>query len=135
MSNYRGMKHCEIIVVFDAYRVPGHQTEWFDVGNIHVVYTKEAETADRYIERFSHENARKYDISVATSDGMEQIIIRGAGCRLLSARDLKEELGLTRQQEKEKMEENRGDARRFLLDEASEEIREALRNLPAPRDE
>ncbi len=135
MGNYRGMKHCEVIVVFDAYRVPGHRTEWFDVGNIHVVYTKEAETADRYIERFSHENARKYDISVATSDGMEQIIIRGAGCRLLSAKDLQEELGLTRREEEEKMEEHRGDARRFLLDETSEEIREALRNLPEAKDE
>ena len=65
-----------------------------DYHNIHVVYTKEAETADQYIEKFTHENGAKYDITVATSDGLEQIIIRGQGCRLLSARDLKEEIRL-----------------------------------------
>ena len=61
-----------------------------------MVYTKEAETADRYIEKFAHENGRKYDITVATSDGLEQIIIRGAGCQLLSSRDLKEEVDRAR---------------------------------------
>ena len=54
--------------------------------------TKEAETADQYIEKFSHENGKKYDIVVATSDGLEQIIIRGAGCRLMSARELKQDV-------------------------------------------
>ena len=92
LSNYQGMKGMEVIVVFDAYRVSGHKTEFFDYHNIHVVYTREAETADRYIERFAHENNRKYDITVATSDGLEQIIIRGAGCRLLSSRDLETEI-------------------------------------------
>ena len=60
--------------------------------NIHVVYTREAETADRFIERFAHQNASRYRISVATSDGLEQIIIRGAGCILISARELEEEV-------------------------------------------
>lgn len=92
LSNYQGMKGMEIIVVFDAYRVSGHKTEFFDYHNIHVVYTREAETADRYIERFAHENSKKYNITVATSDGLEQIIIRGAGCFLLSSRDLEEEV-------------------------------------------
>ena len=92
LSNYQGMKGVEVIVVFDAYRVTGHKTEYFDYHNIHVVYTREAETADRYIERFAHENNEKYDITVATSDGLEQIIIRGAGCRLLSSRDLETEI-------------------------------------------
>ena len=102
LCNYQGIKKCELIAVFDAYRVQGHPTEFFDYHNIHVVYTKEAETADRYIERFAHENSKKYDITVATSDGLEQIIIRGQGCKLLSARDLKEEVDLTSQ----KLEEN-----------------------------
>ncbi len=92
LCNYQGMRQCEVIAVFDAYRVKGHDTEMFDYHNIHVVYTKEAETADQYIERFSHENGRKYDVTVATSDGLEQIIIRGQGCRLLSARELKKEI-------------------------------------------
>lgn len=92
LCNYQGYKKCEVILVFDAYRVQNHKTEILDYHNIHVVYTKEAETADQYIEKFAHENCKKYHITVATSDGMEQIIIRGAGCRLLSARDLKREL-------------------------------------------
>ena len=87
-----GRKKCSLIVVFDAYRVKGHATEILDYHNIHVVYTKEAETADQYIEKFAHENARRYDVSVATSDGLEQIIIRGQGRRLVSARELWEDL-------------------------------------------
>lgn len=92
LCNYQGMKKCEVIVVFDAYRVKGHDTEILDYHNIHVVYTKEAETADQYIEKFAHEHGRKYDVTVATSDGLEQIIIRGQGCQLLSARDLEAEV-------------------------------------------
>lgn len=92
LCNYQGIRSCHLIVVFDAYRVQGHKTEIFDYHNIHVVYTKEAETADQYIEKFAHENGKKYQVTVATSDGLEQVIIRGAGCRLLSARELKEEM-------------------------------------------
>lgn len=92
LCDYRSMKDYEIILVFDAYRVAGHPTEYADYQNIHLVYTKEAETADYYIERFSHENSRKYDITVVTSDGLEQIIIRGQGCRLLSSREFEKEV-------------------------------------------
>lgn len=92
MCNYQAVKKCSLIVVFDAYRVEGHQTEYYDYHNIHVVFTKEAETADQYIERFAHENGRKYHVTVATSDGLEQIIIQGQGCRLVSARELEEEI-------------------------------------------
>ncbi len=92
MCNYQAVKKYCLIVVFDAYRVEGHQTEYYDYHNIHVVYTKEAETADQYIERFAHENGRKYQVTVATSDGLEQIIIRGQGCRLVSAKELEEEV-------------------------------------------
>ena len=92
MCNYQGMKKCELIVVFDAYRVSGHHEEYMDYHNIHVVYTKEAETADHYIEKFAHENGKKYNITVATSDGLEQVIIRGAGCLLYSAREFEKEV-------------------------------------------
>ena len=88
-------------MVFDAYRLAGHPTEILEYHNIHVVYTKEAETADRYIERFAHENSKKYNVTVATSDGLEQIIIRGEGCALLSARDLLEEIKLAEQELRE----------------------------------
>ena len=71
MCNYQGVKKCNLIVVFDAYRVENHKTEFFDYHNIHVVYTKEAETADQYIEKFAHENGRRYDVTVVTSDGLE----------------------------------------------------------------
>ncbi|MCM1136553.1 MAG: NYN domain-containing protein, partial [Clostridium sp.] len=92
LCNYQAVRGCQLIAVFDAYRLAGHPTEFFDYHNIHVVYTKEAETADQYIERFAHENSHKYDVTVATSDGLEQIIIVGEGCRLISSRELKEEM-------------------------------------------
>ena len=95
LCNYQAVKKCSLIAVFDAYRLAGHPTETLDYHNIHVVYTKEAETADQYIEKFAHENSRKYDITVATSDGLEQIIIVGAGCKLISSRELKEEIDQT----------------------------------------
>ena len=92
LCNYQGYLGIHLILVFDAYRVQNHATESIQYHNITVVYTKEAETADQYIEKFSHENGKKYDIVVATSDGLEQIIIRGAGCRLMSARELKQDV-------------------------------------------
>ena len=98
LCNYQAIRKFHLIVVFDAYRLAGHPTEILEYHNIHVVYTKEAETADRYIERFAHENSKKYNVTVATSDGMEQIIIRGEGCTLLSARDLQEDIKLAEQE-------------------------------------
>jgi predicted RNA-binding protein with PIN domain len=92
LSNYQGIRQCQIIVVFDAYRVQGHREEMIDFHNIHMVYTKEAQTADQYIEKFAHDNQKKYNIAVATSDGLQQIIVRGSGCSLLSARELKAEI-------------------------------------------
>ncbi len=95
LCNYQALKGCNLIAVFDAYRLSGHPTEVLDYHNIHVVYTKEAETADQYIEKFAHENSRRYDVTVATSDGLEQIIIIGEGCHLISSRELKEEMERT----------------------------------------
>lgn len=92
LCNYKAYHDFEVIVVFDAYRLKGHDTEFFDYHNIHVVYTKEAETADRYIERFTHVHESQYHIRVATSDGLEQIIIRGAGSLVVSAREFAEEV-------------------------------------------
>lgn len=105
LCNFQGFKKWEVILVFDAYRVPNHRAELMDYHNIHVVFTKEAETADQYIEKFAHENGKKYQVIVATSDGMEQIIIRGAGCRLLSAREFEEEIRRTREQMREYMDD------------------------------
>ncbi|GAB6109858.1 NYN domain-containing protein [Fusibacter bizertensis] len=90
LSNYQPLRRSEIIVVFDAYKVEGRREEIINYQNIHVVFTSEAQTADLYIEKFAHQNQMKYHIVVATSDGLQQMIIRGAGAGLLSARELKE---------------------------------------------
>ena len=89
LSNYQGIRKCHIIAVFDAYNVPGRREESTAFHNIHVVFTREAQTADQYIERFAHVNKDKYHITVATSDGLQQLIVRSAGSALLSARELK----------------------------------------------
>lgn len=92
MCNYQGYCHCTLILVFDAYKVKGNIGQMLDYHNIHVVYTKEAETADQYIEKLAHKIGREYDVTVATSDGLEQLIIRGQGCKLWSAREFLEEV-------------------------------------------
>lgn len=92
LCNYQAIKKINLIVVFDAYRLEGHLTEISDYHNIHVVFTKEAEAADQYIEKFAHENSHRYDVTVATSDGLEQVIITGEGCQLISAREFQEEI-------------------------------------------
>lgn len=92
LSNYQGLKKCKVIVVFDAYRVEGRRESIEKYHNIDVVFTGEAQTADHYIEKFAHQNQNKYHITVATSDGLQQMIIRGAGCALLSARELMDEV-------------------------------------------
>lgn len=92
LCNYQGYKKCQLMVVFDAYRVKGHDTEIVNYHNILVVYTKESETADSYIEKFAHQNSKKFDIVVATSDRLEQMIILGKGCRPISAREFQEEV-------------------------------------------
>ncbi len=126
LCNYQGIKKCELILVFDAYRVQGHSAELLDYHNIHVVYTKEAETADQYIEKFAHENGRKADITVATSDGLEQIIIRGQGCALISARELKEEVERTAEEARAVYAKKQEGGRNYLLDMAAKETKEML---------
>ncbi len=92
LCNYQGFKKCEIILVFDAYKVKGNVGEISKYHNITIVYTREAETADMYIEKVTHEIGRKYRVRVATSDGLEQIIILGHGALRLSATALLEEV-------------------------------------------
>ena len=92
LCNYQGFQKCVLILVFDAYRVPGSPGSIEQYHNIHVVYTKEAETADMFIERVTHEIGRNRRVRVATSDGMEQIIILGHGALRVSARMFHEEV-------------------------------------------
>ena len=92
MSNYQGYVGWELILVFDAYKVKQNPGSITKHGNIHVVYTKEAETADMYIEKTTHELGRKYKVTVASSDGLEQLIIMGQGALRMSSRGLREEV-------------------------------------------
>ena len=92
LCNYQGFKKCVLILVFDAYRVPGSPGSIEQYHNIHVVYTREAETADMFIERVTHEIGKGRRVRVATSDGMEQVIILGHGALRVSARMFHEEV-------------------------------------------
>ena len=126
LCDYQGMKGCQVMVVFDAYRLQGHPVEVLDYHNIRVVFTKEAETADQYIEKFAVRHAKEYSITVATSDGLEQVIIRGQGCALLSAKDLQEEIirskaEFTEQHLKQGMKD-----RQLLGEYITEEIRQSI---------
>ena len=92
LSNYQGYLKNTLIVVFDAYKVKGNPGSVTKYHNIYVVYTKEAETADQYIEKTVHEIGRKYQVTVATSDALEQIIIWGQGAVRMSAQGLRKEM-------------------------------------------
>lgn len=98
LSNYQGYRQCEVIVVFDAYKVIGGTGSTSKYHNIHVVYTKEAETADTYIEKSCHQLAKDYRVRVATSDGVEQIIILGQGALRVSASTFQAEVRQTSQE-------------------------------------
>lgn len=121
LSNYQGFTGCTLILVFDAYKVKGNQGEVQKYHNIYVVYTKEAETADQYIEKTTHEIGRKYKVTVATSDVLEQVIVMGQGAYRISARDFYEEVERTEKQIREINERERGEKRNYLLDYAREE--------------
>ena len=121
LSNYQGFIGCTLILVFDAYKVKGNQGEVQKYHNIYVVYTKEAETADQYIEKTTHEIGRKYKVTVATSDALEQVIVMGQGAYRISARDFYEEVERTEKQIREINERERGEKRNYLLDYAKKE--------------
>ena len=92
LSDYQGYTKDHLILVFDAYKVEGFQGEVIHWHNIDVVFTKEAETADQYIEKTAHVIGKIYKVTVATSDGTEQVIIRGQGCLLMSSSELEAEV-------------------------------------------
>lgn len=85
LSNYQGYRKCGVILVFDAYKVKGNPGSVEKYKNIHIVYTKEAETADAYIEKATYDMRKQYRVRVATSDGMEQLIILGHGAARIPA--------------------------------------------------
>lgn len=113
LSNYQGFRKCRLILVFDAYRVKGNPGSAENRDGICIVYTKEAETADTYIERTTHELGREYRVRVATSDGMEQLIILGNGAFRVSAEEFRQEILETDRQIRALMEQkNAGNKKR-----------------------
>lgn len=98
LSDYQGYKKMDLILVFDAYKVEGGRGEVIDHGNISIVFTKEAETADMYIEKVTKKIGKKHNVVVATSDYAEQLIIMGHGAMRISTNDLKEEIELVKQE-------------------------------------
>ncbi|HIW84665.1 MAG TPA: TetM/TetW/TetO/TetS family tetracycline resistance ribosomal protection protein [Candidatus Dorea gallistercoris] len=122
LCNYQGFKKCTAILVFDAYRVEGDVLEIQKYHNIHVVYTKEAETADQYIEKVVHEIGRKYHVTVVTSDGVEQVVTLGQGGTLISAREFREEVELVRQEIHREWETRRDKRKQYLFDSMDEEL-------------
>ena len=123
LSNLQGALGCTLILVFDAYRVEGGTREIFKYHNIHVVYTKEAETADQYIEKTVHELGRKYQVTVATSDGLEQVIIMGQGASRLSAAGLRELVDVTGSELRETLEKKPVGGKNYLFENLSDEVR------------
>ena len=129
LSNYQGFRKMNLILVFDAYRVEGGTEHVEKYHNIYIVYTKEAETADRYIERAVHRISRGADITVATSDNAEQIIIWGAGARRMSARELKEAVEGTSREIRSDYLAKAGSGRNLLFDGLSGEMAKLMEDV------
>ena len=129
LSNYQGFRKICVIVVFDAYKVPGGVEKVQKYHNIHVVYTKEAETADQYIEKVAIRIGRRYRTTVATSDGVIQLIIRSQGCILWSARDFREEIERVGKLISEEKGKHTGSVKNYLFLHADEETRKYLEDV------
>ena len=129
LCNYQGYKKCTVILVFDAYKVEGDVLEIQKYHNIHVVYTKEAETADQYIEKVVHEIGRKYHVTVVTSDGVEQVVTLGQGGTLISAREFREEVEIVRQEIRREWEARREKKKQYLFDSMEDELAEQMEKV------
>ena len=125
--DFAGFRKEHVILVFDAYKVRGGRGEVIHVGGIDVIYTKEAETADLYIEKAAHELSKRYKVTVATSDAVEQVIIYGAGAYRMSAQNLLEELVLTKSLMREHYEKRDEKKAGGILAQMSEEDAQALK--------
>ena len=125
--DFAGFRKEHVILVFDAYKVRGGRGEVIHVGDIDVIYTKEAETADLYIEKAAHELSKRYKVTVATSDAVEQVIIYGAGAYRMSAQNLLEELVLTKSLMREHYEKRDEKKAGGILAQMSEEDAQALK--------
>ena len=121
LSNYQGYRKCTLILVYDAYKVEGNPGEVMKYHNIYIVYTKEAETADQYIEKTVRRIAKDASVTVATSDGLEQVIILGQGANRMSAPGLKEEIERTLAEVRGEHLGKKGSVGNYLFDYLDEE--------------
>ena len=129
LSNYQGYKKMTLILVFDAYKVKGNPGSIMKYHNIYVVYTKEAETADQYIEKTVHEIGRKYQVTVATSDALEQVIILGQGGNRLSAANLLEEVEAVEAEISKKVKKEAPKEKNYLFDHLDEEMADLMEEV------
>ena len=129
LSNYQGYKKMTLILVFDAYKVKGNPGSVMKYHNIYVVYTKEAETADQYIEKTVHEIGRKYRVTVATSDALEQVIILGQGGNRLSAANLLEEVEAVEAEISKKVQKKTPKEKNYLFDHLDEEMADLMEEV------
>ena len=126
LSNYAGFTKKNVICVFDAYKVPGGTEQIYRYHNIDVIFTREAETADQYIEKAAHELTKQYQVTVATSDAIEQIIIYGAGAVRLSARNFESEVVNAEREMQAQYIAQDTDRRQTVGSSVGEEIRKAM---------
>lgn len=135
LCNYQGYKKNTLILVFDGYKVPGNPGEVTKYHNIYVVYTKEAETADQYIEKTVQQIAKKHRVTVATSDALEQMIIIGQGAHRISARDLLDEIKMTNQHIREEHLQHTKNTNQYLFDVLDNEMQEFMDDVRMGRRE
>ncbi len=135
LCDYQGYRKNIVILVFDGYKVPGNPGEVLKHHNIYVVYTKEAETADQYIEKTVMDISKKYDVRVATSDAMEQMIILGQGARRMSANELLEEIKIVKQEIREEHLSQTKKAKQYLFESLPEEMAEFMDDIRLGRRE
>ncbi len=129
LCNYQGYKKIPVILVFDAYKVEGFQQEIQKYHNIHVVYTKEAETADQYIEKVVHEIGKRYHVTVVTSDGIEQIVTLGQGGTLISSREFLEEVNIVRRQIETDIADRKETAKNYLFQHMDENMAKEMEEV------
>ena len=129
LCNYQGYKKYNLILVFDAYKVKNNAGSIEKHNNITIIYTKEAETADQYIEKTVHKIGKKYNVKVATSDALEQIIILGRGATRISAREFKEEVDSVNSEIRMKYVDKYRNTKNYLFDNTPEDILKTIEKI------
>lgn len=134
LSNYQGFRKITVLLVFDGYKSKGNLGSVLNYHNIYVIFTKEAETADQYIEKVTQQIARKTKVRVATSDFLEQIIIRGKGATRVSARELRKEINEANEEIRKNYLAPKMGKRNFLINNLSPEMAAMMEEMRLKED-